>query len=73
MSSDKIDADSGLTLNPPGNNGVNSAYYNDNDPGDLTPTPYPFEYDGFTNVFGVTIDGLTAGNTYNIALNFLFV
>lgn len=52
------------------NNGDNSAYYNDNDPSDLgTPTPYPFEYDGFTDVFGVTIDGLTAGNTYNIALN----
>ena len=51
------------------NDGLNSGYYNNNDPGDLgTPTPYPFEYDGFTDVFGVTIDGLTAGATYNIAL-----
>lgn len=51
------------------NNSFNSAFYNDNDPGDLgTPTPYAFEYDGFTDVFGVTIPNLTAGATYNIAL-----
>jgi len=51
------------------NNGVNSAYYNDNDLGDFgTPTPYAFEYDGFTDVFGVTIANLTPGATYNIAL-----
>ena len=49
------------------NNGSNSTYYNNNDPSD-TGTPYAFEYDGFTDVFGVSIPNLIAGDTYNIAL-----
>lgn len=50
------------------NNGTNSAYYNDNDPSNGTPTPYAFEYDGFTDVFTASILGLTAGQTYTLTL-----
>lgn len=51
------------------NNGANAGYYNDNDPSNLgTPTPYAFEYDGFTDMFTATIGGLTAGDTYSIKL-----
>ncbi|MDD5451244.1 MAG: choice-of-anchor L domain-containing protein [Desulfovibrionales bacterium] len=50
------------------NNGSNSLYYNDNDPGDLSPIPFAFEYDGFTDVFTASILGLTAGNTYHLTL-----
>lgn len=46
----------------------NIAYYNNNDPSYGTPTPYKFEYDGFTDVFTASITGLTAGNTYHIKL-----
>ena len=51
------------------NAGSNSAYYNDND---MTlygsPTPFAFEYDGFTDVFTASMTGLTAGNTYHLVL-----
>ena len=51
------------------NNDANSGYYNDNDPSDLgTPTPFAFEYDGFTDVFEAQILGLTAGDTYHLKL-----
>lgn len=51
------------------NSGSYSAYYRNNDPSDLgTPTPYPFEYDGFTSVFTVEILGLTIGETYFLKL-----
>lgn len=44
------------------NNDTNSSYYNDNDPSDNgTPTPFAFEYDGFTDVIQVEMLGLTAG------------
>jgi len=50
------------------NNGVNSAFYNDNDPSDLgIPTPYDVEYDGFTDVFTATALGVGAG-THHIKL-----
>jgi hypothetical protein len=50
------------------NNGSNSSYYNTNDPSNGTPTPFAFEYDGFTDVFTASISGLTAGNTYSLSL-----
>lgn len=50
------------------NNGDNSAYYNDNDPSNGTPTPYGLEYDGFTDVLTASIAGLTAGDTYHIKI-----
>jgi len=43
------------------NNTSNGAYYNDNDPSNGTPTPYAFEYDGFTDVFNVSMLGLDSG------------
>lgn len=46
------------------NNGLNNTYYNDND----SNSAYPFEYDGFTDVFTASILGLTPGNTYHIKL-----
>ena len=49
------------------NNGSNSGYYNDNDPSDLgTPTPFAFEYDGFTDMFIASMEGLTPGDTYHL-------
>ena len=50
------------------NNNLNSIYYNDNDPSDLQPTPYAFEYDGFTDVFTAALTGLTPGETYSLKL-----
>ena len=51
------------------NNGTNSIYYNNNDPSDLgTPTPFAFEYDGFTDVLVASMTGLTAGATYHLTL-----
>lgn len=50
------------------NNNLNSGYYNENDPTNGIPTPYGFEYDGFTDVFTASILGLTAGETYHIKL-----
>jgi hypothetical protein len=50
------------------NNGTNSEYYNDNDNSDSNAGAYPFEYDGFTDVFTVSLTGLTAGETYQIKL-----
>lgn len=50
------------------NAGLNSTYYNNNDPSNGIPTPYPFEYDGFTDAFTASITGLTAGETYHIKL-----
>jgi hypothetical protein len=50
------------------NNGKNSAYYHSNDPSDGTPTPYPFEYDGFTSVFTATLSNLTPGQQYHLDL-----
>lgn len=50
------------------NNSVNSEYFNDNDPSDLAPVPYPdFQYDGFTTSFTVSALGLGAG-THTISL-----
>lgn len=40
------------------NNGLNSSYYNDNDSNGA----FPFEYDGFTDVFTIAMPGLSAGN-----------
>ena len=48
------------------NNGSYSAYYNDNDP-DMG-APYPFEYDGFTDPFVASIEGLIPGTTHHITL-----
>ena len=42
---------------------VNPGYYNGNEAGQ-----YPFEYDGFTDVFTAEILGLTIGQTYHIKL-----
>lgn len=49
------------------NGGNNSAYYKNNDPTDGVPTPYPFEYDGFTTVFTASALNLGAG-THTIVL-----
>lgn len=49
------------------NNGSYSGYYNDNDPSD-TAVPYPFEYDGFTDVFTASMTGLTPGQLYHMTL-----
>jgi hypothetical protein len=50
------------------NNGSNAGYYNDNDPSNGIPTPFAFEYDGFTDAFTATATGLTPGDTYHIDL-----
>lgn len=50
------------------NNSVNSNYYHDNDPSDNLIPPYPFEYDGFTDVFTVVLENLTPGETYHLKL-----
>ncbi len=50
------------------NLGSNSSYYNTNDPSNGTPTPFAFEYDGFTDVLTASITGLTAGETYHLKL-----
>jgi hypothetical protein len=50
------------------NPGSYSEYYNDNDLSENLPYYFPFEYDGFTDVFTAEILGLTAGETYHIAL-----
>ena len=52
------------TVNP----GDNAAYYNNNDPSEFSPSPFPFEYDGFTDVFTASVLNLTAGNTYHLKL-----
>ncbi len=44
------------------NNGLNPSYYNDNDNDDSNAGAYPFEYDGFTDVFTIEMPGLSAGN-----------
>ena len=52
------------------NDGVgasNPQYYNDNDI-QTGGSPYPFEYDGFTDVFTASMEGLTAGYTYSLTL-----
>jgi hypothetical protein len=41
------------------NNGANSSFYNDNDPS--TGSTFAFEYDGFTDVFTIAMEGLSAG------------
>ena len=46
---------------------TNSQFFNNNDPSQ-TNSPYPFEYDGFTDVFTAAITGLTPGETYNIEI-----
>lgn len=48
------------------NNGVNSGFYNDNDPSNGTPTPFDIEYDGFTSVFTAEALGLAPG-THSIS------
>ena len=49
------------------NNGVNSAFYNDNDQD--AGTPFPFEYDGFTDVIEVAMVGLDPGkHTLTLAI-----
>ena len=50
---------------------TNSAFYNNNEPIDGqygVPTPFAFEYDGFTDMFTAAVTGLTAGATYSISL-----
>lgn len=49
------------------NSGKNGAYYHSNDPSDGTPTPFAFEYDGFTSVFTAQALNLAAG-THHIKL-----
>ena len=49
------------------NNGVNSAYYVDNDMNDV-PVLLPFEYDGFTVPLQVAMTGLTPGGTHHLTL-----
>ena len=50
------------------NAGEYASYYNNNDPSDTgTPTPYAFEYDGFTDVILVEMLGLSAG-THHLTL-----
>jgi len=49
------------------NNFSNSSYYFDNDNND-NPGAFNFEYDGFTSMFTVSINGLTPGETYNLKL-----
>jgi len=49
------------------NNNSYPVFYNDNDPSD-TGVPFPFEYDGFTDVFAVSIQGLEPGSTHHITL-----
>ena len=52
------------------NDGVgasNPEYYNDNDI-QTGGAPYPFEYDGFTDVFTAEMTGLTPGDTYHMKL-----
>jgi len=46
------------------NNGSYAGYYNDNDFHDVAGAnfPYPFEYDGFTDVLTAQFKGLSAGN-----------
>jgi len=46
------------------NNGVNSSYYNDNDDN----SAFAFEYDGFTDVFTIAMEGLSAG-THHMELS----
>jgi hypothetical protein len=48
-------------------NASNPEYYNNNDPSDPEAV-YPFEYDGFTDVFVATMLGLTPGQTYHLTL-----
>lgn len=50
------------------NGGSYSTYFNTNDPTNGIPTPYAFEYDGFTDMFTASMTGLTAGQTYHIKL-----
>jgi hypothetical protein len=53
------------------NNNVNAAYYNDNDYGDFKDTgttPFPFEYDGFTDVITVSMLNLDSG-THHLELS----
>jgi len=45
------------------NLGLNSGFYNNNDPG-----PFAFEYDGFTDVFTASLGGLQVGSTYTLKL-----
>ncbi len=58
------------TTTPVAINNVNASsypqYYNDNDP-DIG-APFPFEYDGFTDVFTVSLTGLTPGTPYHLTL-----
>jgi len=49
------------------NNGDHPTYYNDNDNDDNNGA-FAFEYDGFTKKLMASVTGLTAGNTYSIAL-----
>lgn len=49
------------------NRGVNSSFYNNNDPSNGVPTPFPIEYDGFTDVFTAVALGVGAG-THHIKL-----
>ncbi len=60
------------TSTPVSINNVNkvshSTYFNANDPSDGIPTPYAFEYDGFTDMFTASMTGLTAGQKYHIKL-----
>jgi len=46
------------------NNGANSGYYNDNDSNGA----FAFEYDGFTDVFTIAMEGLSAG-THHMELS----
>jgi hypothetical protein len=51
------------------NNNLNSTYYNDNDPGDLgTPTPFAFEYDGFTAVLTASFENLVGTHHMKLAI-----
>jgi len=50
------------------NKNSHSSLYNDNDPSDNNPPPYPFEYDGFTDVLTAHVTGLTPNTWHHITL-----
>ena len=51
------------------NNSNHPELYNNNDPSDTgNPTPFPFEYDGFTDVLTVSMTGLGVNTTHHMIL-----
>ncbi len=50
------------------NNSTNASLYNDNDPSNGIPTPFAFEYDGFTTSLQASILGLNTDEWHSITL-----